>query len=76
MQTKAGDVMAFYAPCGGGYGSPLERPAEQVLEDVLDDYCTVAHAYEAYGVVIDADMQLDLATTEQRRADMAAVAAE
>ena len=76
VQTKAGDVMAFYGPCGGGYGSPLERPAGQVVEDVLDDFCTVAHAYEAYGVVIDADMKLDAAATERRRAELTDVAAQ
>ena len=76
VQTKAGDVMAFYGPCGGGYGNPLERPAGQVLEDVLDDFCTVAHAYEGYGVVIDADIKLDVAATKRRRAELATAAAE
>ena len=36
-------------PCGGGYGDPLERPAEKVLDDVLDGFCTVEHARAAYG---------------------------
>ena len=53
LKVKAGDVHVFYGPCGGGYGDPLERPAEKVLEDVLDGFCTVAHAWEAYGVVVD-----------------------
>ena len=44
LRVSSGDVMAFYGPCGGGYGDPLERPAEKVLEDVLDDFCTVEHA--------------------------------
>ena len=44
LRVSEGDVMAFYGPCGGGYGDPLERPAEKVLEDVLDDFCTVEHA--------------------------------
>ena len=53
LKIRSGDVHAFYAPCGGGYGDPLERPASQVLEDVLDDFCTVEHAKAAYGVVVD-----------------------
>ena len=68
--------MAFYAPCGGGYGDPLERPAEQVLEDVLDDYCTVDHAYKVYGVVIGDDMKLDVAATERHRSELASEAVE
>ena len=57
LRVSKGDVMAFYGPCGGGYGDPLDRPAEKVLEDVLDDFCTVAHAKDAYGVVVDLDTE-------------------
>src|SRR5262249_28564643 len=53
LRVAAGDVHVFYAPCGGGYGDPLERPAEKVLDDVLDDFCTVEHARAAYGVIVD-----------------------
>jgi Hydantoinase B/oxoprolinase len=53
MRVAAGDVHVFYAPCGGGYGDPLERPAAKVLDDVLDGFCTVEHARLAYGVVVD-----------------------
>lgn len=53
MRVRAGDVHVFYAPCGGGFGDPLERPAAQLLEDVLDGFCTVEHARAVYGVVID-----------------------
>jgi N-methylhydantoinase B len=53
IRVRAGDVHVFYGPCGGGLGDPLQRPATQVLEDVLDGFCTVEHARAAYGVVID-----------------------
>jgi hypothetical protein len=53
MRVAAGDVHVFYAPCGGGYGDPLERPAATVLDDVLDGFCTVEHARLAYGVIVD-----------------------
>ena len=68
-----GDVMAFYGPCGGGYGDPLDRPAEKVLEDVLDDFFTVEHAREAYGVVVDLDSEtVDTRATEALRSRMRA----
>ena len=55
-----------------GYGDPLERPAEKVLEDVLDGFCTVAHAWEAYGVVVDlAAEHVDEAATSTRRRALA-----
>jgi hypothetical protein len=71
IKINAGDVHAFYAPCGGGYGDPLERPASQVLEDVLDDFCTVEHARKAYGVVVDLTTEtVDESATESLRTQM------
>jgi N-methylhydantoinase B len=29
-----GDLVRFISGCGGGYGNPLERPAEKVCQDV------------------------------------------
>jgi N-methylhydantoinase B/oxoprolinase/acetone carboxylase alpha subunit len=39
---------------GGGWGNPYSRPTGSVLDDVIDEYITVEHAAECYGVVIDA----------------------
>ena len=73
LRVSEGDVMAFYGPCGGGYGDPLDRPAGKVLEDVLDDFCTVEHAREAYGVVVDLDTEtVDGPATEALRSRMRA----
>ena len=73
LRVSEGDVMAFYGPCGGGYGDPLERPPEQVRDDVLDDFCTVEHARQAYGVVVDLDTEsVDLRATETLRSRMRA----
>ncbi len=52
LRANEGDVAAYYSPSGGGYGNPLERPAQQVYEDVLDGFITVEHAKEAYGVAL------------------------
>jgi N-methylhydantoinase B len=40
---------------GGGFGDPLERPAEQVLEDVRNEYVSVEAAGRDYGVAIIQD---------------------
>jgi N-methylhydantoinase B len=37
---------------GGGWGDPLERPAEWVLDDVIDELVTVDRAADVYGVII------------------------
>jgi len=70
IDINADDVIAFYGPCGGGYGNPLERPAEQVLEDVLDDFCTIDHAKKAYGVIVTKDLKLDHKATKTLRNQM------
>jgi N-methylhydantoinase B len=63
--------MAYYSPCGGGYGSPLERDPQKVLDDVLDGFCTPADARDVYGVVLDLDAEtVDMAATEARRASL------
>ena len=49
----------------------MERPAAQVLDDVLDDFCTVEHAKAAYGVVVDlVNERVDETATESLRAQM------
>jgi N-methylhydantoinase B len=68
IALQAGEAMAYYAPCGGGFGDPLDRPATQVLDDVLDDFCTIQHARDAYGVVITPGLALDETATNALRA--------
>ncbi len=74
--TETGDCIAVYTPGGGGYGDPLERPADQVRDDVADGYYSLSHAYDAYGVVMNEALSVDLTATEVRRAELRAAAAE
>jgi N-methylhydantoinase B len=71
LAVEANDVMTYYSPNGGGYGDPLNRPPLKVLDDVLDGFCTLAQAREAYGVIVDPDAEtVDIAATERLRAAM------
>lgn len=70
LRTLKGDCIEIHTPCGGGYGDPLDREAAQVREDVLDDFCTIEHAFNVYGVVMDEATVIDLAATEARRAEL------
>jgi N-methylhydantoinase B len=66
--VRKDDVMVYYSPCGGGYGSPLERDPHKVLDDVLDGFCSPERARDVYGVVLDLDAEtVDLVATEARR---------
>lgn len=72
QRLKKGDLLRIITSGGGGWGSPLERPAEQVRDDVLDGFVSPESALEDYGVVLDADgVEIDMDATAARRARMA-----
>jgi N-methylhydantoinase B len=76
LRTQEGDVVTYYSPTGGGYGNPLERDPQKVLDDVLDGFITVGHARNDYGVVLkEVDdgygWALDLPATVALRAQLA-----
>jgi N-methylhydantoinase B len=73
-----GDHLSRPAAGGGGYGDPLKRPVESVLEDVIDGYVSIRRAALDYGVVIVAndvevdDYSIDQSATDTLRASLAA----
>lgn len=52
---RSNDVLAFFAPGGGGYGDPLDRSPEQVESDVKNARVSLHRARDAYGVVLAED---------------------
>jgi N-methylhydantoinase B len=69
------DLVSLRTPGGGGYGDPLERDPERVLEDVRDDKISAEAAAEEYGVVVE-DGALDREATAERRASLRAATGE
>lgn len=63
------DVFYVYWPGGGGYGDPLDRDPDRVLQDVESGAVSPSAAEHRYGVVIDGD-DVDIDATEQRRATL------
>ncbi len=71
-KLKKGDLVRIMTPGGGGWGSPLERPAEQVRDDVLDGFISAESAARNYGVVLTADLiDVDATATGARRKELA-----
>lgn len=63
-----GDVVTCLMAGGGGYGNPLKRDSEAVLEDVRAGLVSVASAHANYGVVIDPEsLELDVEATRTLR---------
>lgn len=65
-QLARGDRLIAYGPCGGGYGDPMGRSPQTVLDDVRDGLLGIEAARENYGVVI-VDGVIDEASTEKLR---------
>jgi len=77
VPIQQGDTFTRPSAGGGGYGDPLERPADEVLEDVIDGYVSIDRAAVDYGVAvveIDADLdsyEIDVEATKKLRAEIA-----
>jgi N-methylhydantoinase B len=67
IPVRRGDRIRAVGGIGGGYGSPRERPASTVAEDVLDGYLSREAAARDFRVAVRADGTLDAAATATLR---------
>lgn len=70
LPLRKGDVIRVITPGAGGYGSPKRRPAEKVLQDVMEKKVSLQAAREEYGVVIRSDgghLEIDWPATQELR---------
>jgi N-methylhydantoinase B len=65
----AGERFEVSSASAGGWGDPLLRPAERVLEDILRNRVTAADAKQSYGVIVEHG-RIDEAATEQIRREL------
>jgi len=54
-ELRKNDVVSIRSGGGGGWGDPLERDPNLVLQDVINEYISIDDAKNIYGVVIDPD---------------------
>ncbi len=71
VEVEVGDQLHFITWGGGGWGDPLERDPALVGKEIIQGLVTPEGA-RAYGVVADAEGQVDLAATEALRAELRA----
>jgi N-methylhydantoinase B len=58
---------------GGGWGDPLDRDPQAVLDDVWDEYVSIEGAEHEYGVVITGSLEaMDLAVDAEATAQLRA----
>jgi N-methylhydantoinase B len=73
LLMETGDQLVYEFGGGGGWGDPLDRDPQAVLDDVWDEYVSIEGALRDYGVVITGDLEamtiaVDEAGTEAERA--------
>jgi len=75
VELKKGDHIYYSSAGGGGFGNPLDREPELVLDDVMDEWLSIEAAREYYGVVVDeidadaCEYRIDEAATEKLRTE-------
>lgn len=67
FEVSINDVLYYRAASGGGYGDPLDRDPERVLRDIAEGFVSLESSREIYGVVVDENLQIDVAATEKLR---------
>jgi N-methylhydantoinase B len=65
---RKGDVVRLSTSGGGGWGDPLDRPAERVARDVAGGFVSRESAREDYGVALDTRGRIEAAATVELRA--------
>ena len=74
LLQKPSDVYAVVWSAAAGFGDPLERDPQKVREDVVESLAVSREAAkEIYGVVLDANDQVDAAATRRLRAERRSV---
>jgi len=70
MPLTKGQLVVHEQAGAGGYGDPLKRDPQRVLEDILDGKLSAEAGRMHYGVVLTADAQgVDLSATQECRAE-------
>jgi N-methylhydantoinase B len=69
IKVEAGDLLIADTWGGGGCGDPYEREVEKVVFDVQAGLVTREGA-RRYGVIVDHDLNADVAATERLRAEL------
>ena len=67
LRLQRGDLLSVEFAGGGGWGDPYRREVARVRDDVARDYVSAQAALDDYGVVLDADCNVDADATARLR---------
>jgi N-methylhydantoinase B len=66
-EISPGDVMVAQTAGGGGYGSPLKRDPQSVLNDLIQEKISLEEVQNAYGVLLNDQGEVDPKLTKELR---------
>ena len=69
-KVPANTVVLHETSGGGGWGDPLERDPAKVQWDVIEGLVSQEEARDAYGVVLNSDLSVDMRATEDLRSEL------
>ena len=71
FNVNAGEILCYSCGGGGGYGDPITREPDLVLQDVIKKNVSVKGAEEHYGVIVDPDkLEINYEETTKKRQDI------
>src|SRR5262247_741607 len=69
LRLRKDDLLSVEFAGGGGWGDPRQRDPTRVREDVARGYISPAGARDDYGVVLTADLDIDVGATARLRGE-------
>ncbi|MSQ08037.1 MAG: hydantoinase B/oxoprolinase family protein [Dehalococcoidia bacterium] len=71
LPVRRNEMISHFLAGGGGWGDPLDRDPELVVEDIRNEKVSTAHARAAYGVVVESGtFKLKAGETQRLRSKM------
>ena len=71
FELVAGDTIRCWTSGGAGFGDPLGRDPNHVLNDIIDGKVSIESANSEYGVIVDEKrLQVNIDETDVRREEL------
>ncbi len=70
FKINKGDILRIETAGGGGFGPPLRRDLDYVLQDIISEKISNKEAQEQYGVVLTAKHTINEELTSKLRKQM------